>query len=330
MPCRIRTAGATGRTGWFAYTESMASKTSTSNLSLRQLRAFLTVAQEASMTRAAVRLHLTPSALSMLVRSMEDDLGFRLFDRTTRRLVLTDAGRQLLPTVQQVFASLEQGIASIQAAQQDRASQLSVATSPLLASALVPEVIASFRQQHPDVRVQLVDAPVESLPALLREGGADMAVCTASSDFSDLRSTRLYADRLMLVCPNSHPLAGRREVEWKDLREERLVLMRPGSGLRALVDKAFARWRRSTPPAYEVSQVATALGLVEAGEGVSILPSYAISRAQSSRQEARLVSVALVGPVVRREIVALTRLSDEVHSASAGFIRHFKQVAGKA
>jgi DNA-binding transcriptional LysR family regulator len=87
----------------------MSSKLATSNLSLRQLRAFVAVAQESSMTRAAARLHLTPSALSMLVRAMEDDLGVRLFERTTRRLVLTAAGQQFLPTVERVFAELEQG-----------------------------------------------------------------------------------------------------------------------------------------------------------------------------------------------------------------------------
>ena len=308
----------------------MAFKTSTSNLSLRQLRAFLTVAQETSMTRAATRMHLTPSALSMLVRSMEDDLGFRLFDRTTRRLVLTDAGRQLLPTVRQVFDSLEQGIDAVRAAQQVRSSLLVVATSPLLASALVPEVIASFRQQYPQVRVRLVDTPVESLPALVREGGADIAVCTANNDVSDLLATRLYSDPLMLVCPVGHPLAALREVEWQTLRDEPLVLMRPGSGLRSLVDKAFARWPVLNAPAHEVSQVATALGLVAAGEGIAMLPSYAITRARTTHQELALVTVPLVAPVVRREIVALTRVTDQIPAGCEGFIRHFKLVSGKA
>ena len=308
----------------------MGFNTSASNLSLRQLRAFLSVAREASMTRAAARLHLTPSALSMLVRGMEDDLGFKLFERTTRRLVLTEAGQQLLPTVEQVFASLESGIEAIHTAQHVKASQLRIATSPLLAAALVPEVIASFRQQHPRVRVTLLDAAVESLPALVRDESADMAICTASSDFSDLRSTKLYADKLMLVCQTAHPLAARREVEWRELANEPLILMRPGSGLRTLADKALSRWTKRKQPAYEVSQVATALGLVEAGEGISVLPSYAISRAQSSRQQALLVTVPLVAPVVRREIVALTRMTDEIGPAGTSFIGHFKAVAGKA
>ena len=308
----------------------MGFKTSTSNLSLRQLRAFLSVAEEASMTRAATRLHLTPSALSMLVRGMEDDLGFRLFDRTTRRLVLTDAGQQLLPTVRQVFSSLEQGIDAIHAALQVKASRLVVATSPLLASALVPEVIASFRQQHPEVRVTLIDAPVESLPALVRAGDADMAICTANSDVSDLTATPLYSDKLMLVCPLGHVLASRREVAWQALCDQPLVLMRPGSGLRSLVDQAFARCGHRLAPVHEVSQVATALGLVAAGEGIAVLPSYAISRAQSTSQEQQLVTVPLVDPVVRREIVALTRGAEPLMPGCAGFISHFKQVTGRA
>ena len=214
----------------------MSSKIAASNLSLRQLRAFLAVAQESSMTRAADKLHLTPSALSMLVRGMEDDLGARLFDRTTRRLVLTEAGAQFLPTVQQVFAQLEAGIASLQNTQHVKAGRLRVAASPLLASALFPKVIASFRSQHPHVKVVLLDVPVESLPDLVRQGEVDLAVCTANQEAQDLTATPLYVDKLMLVCPTSHPLAQSREVAWQDLLDQPLFLMRHATGLRTLAN----------------------------------------------------------------------------------------------
>lgn len=304
-------------------------KLATSHLSLRQLRAFLAVAQESSMTRAAAKLHLTPSALSMLIRGMEDDLGLRLFDRTTRRLVLTEAGKQFLPTVEQVFAQLDEGIANLQKSQRLKASQLRVAASPLLASALFPKVIASFRAQHPQVRVVLMDAPIDALPDLVRRGQVDMAVCTATDDVTDLSSELLYVDKLMLACHVSHPLAEQREVTWQHLVEEPLILMRHGSGLRALVDQAFAKWCKRLNPAYEVSQVATALGLVAEGEGVSILPSYAITRAQAASQALSLVTVELVSPVVAREIVALTLTSTPTSTAALTFVEHFKKHAGK-
>jgi LysR family carnitine catabolism transcriptional activator len=306
----------------------MSSKIAASNLSLRQLRAFLAVAQESSMTRAADKLHLTPSALSMLVRGMEDDLGARLFDRTTRRLVLTEAGAQFLPTVQQVFAQLEAGIAALQDTQHVKAGRLRVAASPLLASALFPKVIASFRLHHPQVKVTLLDASVESLPELVRRGEADMAVCTASSDAADLLATPVYTDKLMLVCPRAHRLAQRREVEWQDLLDEPLILMRHGSGLRVLVDKAFAKWNKHIQPAYEVSQVATALGLVSEGEGISVLPSYAISRAQTLSSTTVVATVDLVSPSVSREIVALTKEGAEMTPTVLMFVDQFKKHAG--
>lgn len=306
----------------------MSSKIAASNLSLRQLRAFLAVAQESSMTRAADKLHLTPSALSMLVRGMEDDLGARLFDRTTRRLVLTEAGLQFLPTVQQVFAQLEAGIVSLQNTQHVKAGRLRVAASPLLASALFPKVIASFRLHNPQVKVALLDEPVASLPELVRRGEVDMAVCTASSDTADLLATPVYTDKLMLVCPSAHRLAQRREVEWQDLLDEPLILMRHGSGLRVLVDKAFAKWNKHIQPAYEVSQVATALGLVSEGEGVSVLPSYAISRAQALSHTTAVATVDLVSPSVSREIVALTKEGADMTPAALMFVEQFKKHAG--
>jgi DNA-binding transcriptional LysR family regulator len=305
----------------------MSSKIAASNLSLRQLRAFLAVAQESSMTRAADRLHLTPSALSMLVRGMEDDLGVRLFERTTRRLVLTEGGQQFLPTVQQVFAQLEAGITNIQNTQHVKAGHLRVAASPLLASALFPKVIASFRLHNPQVKVSLMDEPVASLPELVRRGEVDMAVCTASSDNSNLFATPVYSDKLMLLCHSEHRLALRREVEWRDLLDEPLILMREGSGLRSLVDKAFAKWNKHIQPAYEVSQVATALGLVSEGEGISVLPSYAISRAQTLFQNSTLKTVDLLSPCVTREIVALTKEGSEMTSAALTFVDYFKKHA---
>jgi len=304
-------------------------KLATSHLSLRQLRAFLAVAQESSMTRAATRLHLTPSALSMLVRGMEDDLGMRLFERTTRRVVLTDAGKQFLPTVELVFQQLDSGIASLQQSQRMKAAQLRVAASPLLASALFPKVIASFRSQHPQVTVVLMDAPVDSLSDLVRRGDVDMAVCTANSDVTDLSAHLLYVDKLMLACHIDHPLAQEREVSWQSLVDEPLILMRHGSGLRSLVDKTIFKWSKHLQPAYEVSQVATALGLVSEGEGVSILPSYAISRAKAAAQALSIATVALVRPVVEREIVALMPVNAESSVEANALIEHFKKHAGK-
>jgi len=295
------------------------------SLSFRQLRAFVAVADETSMTRAAARLSLTPSALSMLVRAMEDELGVKLFERTTRKLVLTQAGQSLLPVVRDVFQRLDEGIQAVVRDQQVKESVLTLATSPLMAASFVPKAIAGFRELHPAVKIRLLDAPVDTLPDLVRTGAVDLVICTASEEISDLHQALLYVDRLMLVCHRDHPLAQSKEVSWEALINEPLVLMQQGSGLRTLADRALAKWTKSLTPAHEVSHVATALGLVEAGEGVSVLPSYAIARTQPALNTPHIVTIPIVSPVVKRQVVALARSPEAVTKTAAAFISYFKR-----
>lgn len=277
------------------------------------------------MTLAAARLSLTPSALSMLIRALEADLGVNLFERTTRKLVLTDAGARLLPVVREVFQRLDEGIGEVMRDQQVKERVLTLATSPLMAASFVPKAMAGFRLLQPTVRIRLVDAPVDALPDMVRTGAVDLAIGTASDQFSDLHQELLYVDRLMFVCHDGHPLAERMEVHWQELVAEPLVLLQHGSGLRTLADRAFAKWTKSLTPAHEVSHVATALGLVEAGEGVSILPSYAITRAQPAMNTTRLVTIPIGSPVVKRHIVALARSPQAVSKTAKAFMAYFKK-----
>lgn len=294
---------------------------------LRQLRAFVAVAQDGSITRAAQRLCLTPSALSMLISGLEGELGVRLFERTTRRLTLTEPGRELLPTVAAVFAQLDTAFDGLRQWNQRRDTRLAVAASPLLAATLVPSVMAGFRRPFPDVVLTLRDPPVHEIAALVRAGEVDLGVCTADAQASDLGATVLYRDRLMLACLNTHPLAALPEVGWADLLGEPLALVQRGSGLRPLVEQGFAELAGRLTPTYEVAQVGTAIGLVEAGLAVSVLPWYALVSARSLG----VCAVPLAAPVIERNIVALTAPERPLTEAGQAFLAHFKQhMAGLA
>jgi DNA-binding transcriptional LysR family regulator len=137
-----------------------------------------------------------------------------------------------------------------------------------------------------------------------------------------LLATTLYQDRLMLACLADHPLAGRKEVRWNELVGEQLALLRPGSGLRSLADRGFAEIGEPVVPAFEVAHVSTAVGLVEAGLAVAILPSYALSRTRSPS----VVAVPLTAPVMQRDIVALTDSQRELTGPCEAFLAHFKTV----
>lgn len=290
-------------------------------VTLRQLRAFVAVAKDGSITRAAQRLHLTPSALSMLVSGLENDLGVRLFERTTRRLLLTDAGRALLPAIEQVFERLDSAFDGLRNWADQRSTRLSIATSPLLAAVLVPTLMAALRERFPDVRFELQDLGIAEIAQAVRAGEADVGICTADTQILDLQATVLYQDRLVLACREDHPLAGQREVRWSDLPGQPLALMRRGSGLRQLVEQGLGEQAGQLHPAYEVAQVGTAVGLVEAGLAVAVLPWYALSsaRAQSVR------GVPLSAPVVERNIVALTAPERPLPEVGQAFLLQFQQ-----
>ena len=292
------------------------------SVTLRQLRAFVAVAQEQSITRAAQRLHLTASALSMLVRSLEAELAVRLFERTTRRVVLTEEGQALLPSVQMVFKDLDQAFDGLRQLSARRRGRFAVATSPLLAATLLPQLLASFRLRFPGIEVDLLDLPVDGIAQAVREGRADFGVCTADQEVTGLLTTTLYQDRLMLACLADHPLAGRKEVRWSELAGEPMALLRHGSGLRTLVERGFAEAGEPLVPAFQVAHVSTAVGLVEAGLAVAILPSYALSRTRSPS----VVAVQLTAPVMLRDIVALTDSQRELTGPCEAFLAHFKTV----
>ena len=292
------------------------------SVTLRQLRAFVAVAQEQSITRAAGRMHLTASALSMLVSSLEAELAVRLFERTTRRVVLTEEGQALLPSVQMVFKDLDQAFDGLRQLSARRRGRFAVATSPLLAATLLPQLLASFRLRFPDIAVDLLDLPVDGIAQAVREGRADFGVCTADQEVAGLLTTTLYQDRLMLACLADHPLAGRKEVRWSELVGEPLALLRPGSGLRSLAERGFAEIGEPVVPAFEVAHVSTAVGLVEAGLAVAILPSFALSRTRSPS----VVAVPLTAPVIQRDIVALTDSQRELTGPCEAFLAHFKTV----
>lgn len=294
-----------------------------SAVTLRQLRAFITVAEEGSISRAAQRLPLTASALSMLIGTLEGELGVRLFERTTRRMVLTEAGKELLPAMEHMFHHLDGALTNLREFSQRRSSRLRIAVSPLLAATLLPQLMASFRERFPAVRLTLQDLPVGAVAQAVRAGDADLGVCTADEDTLDLQATVLLQDRLMLACLEGHPLAARHEVHWRELAGEDLVLMRPGSGLRKLANRGLAETGEPVEPVFEVANVATAMGLVEAGLAVSVLPRYALTRTSVIGVKA----IPLIDPVVERVIVALNAPERPLSSAGEAFVSHFQHAA---
>ena len=185
----------------------------------------------------------------------------------------------------------------------------------------MPRVIASFQASHPAIQVVLMDLGVEAIASAVKAGRADIGICTADADMPGLDLSTLHQDRMMLACPAGHPLAGRRAVRWREIVAEPLVLMQAGTGLRKIADRAFGELGERPEPLHEVAQVSTAVGLVEAGLGLAVLPAYALAASRA----AGVVAVPLSEPVVHRDIVAVSAAGRSQSGACEAFLAHFRQ-----
>jgi LysR family transcriptional regulator, carnitine catabolism transcriptional activator len=285
------------------------------DITLRQLEAFLAVAQNDGFTRAAERIHLTQSAVSVLVRELEGQLGVRLFDRTTRAVRLTEAGRELYPFAEKALADLATAIDNTRDLLAKKRGRVVVAAPPLIASHLLPPVIGRFQKVYPGVSVVLRDWLTDEILARVASGEVDLGIGTFHRLERELVHRPLVTDSLLLVCPKSHPLGKKKKAKWRDLAGCSVISLDRHSSLRDLVDRRLASSGCDERPAFEVSFITTAIGLVEAGLGVAVLPSYILLSTRQSNVRVR----KLVDPVVKREIGMVTRRDRTLSPAAESF-----------
>lgn len=266
------------------------------NPTLRQLRAFDAVADLGSFTAAAARLHLTQSALSVLVRELERELGTRLFDRHTRRVLLTDAGREFQPHVQRVLAELAAAAASVGELRDKRRGRLRIAAPQMMASTLIARAVAVYRERHPAVQLTLDDTLTDQLVPRVLAGDVDLAVGVEVPSSAPVQRTKLLRDRHWLVCPTAHRLAARKQVRWADLRDEPFIA--PVRDFMRWLQPLLAPRGLLPEPAFVCGYMTTGLGLCAAGLGVTAIPTYGAPLVHAWG----LAMKPLVAPVFERDV----------------------------
>jgi DNA-binding transcriptional LysR family regulator len=281
---------------------------------LRQLRAFAAVAELGSFTAAAGRLHLTQSALSVLVRELEGVLGVRLFDRHTRRVLPTEAGRELLPRAARILAEVEAAVAGAGELRDKARGRLRLAVPQLMASTLAARAVAAFRARHPGVAIELHDTPTDQLVARVLAGEVELAIGVEVPTAAQVERRVLLRDRHWLVCPATHPLAARARVRWADLAG--VPFISPTRDFVRWLEPLLAPRGLLPVPAHTVAYVSTALGLAAAGLGVTVVPTYGGALAQAWG----LVLRPLVAPVFERDVLIYSAPGQGLTPAAEAFV----------
>lgn len=273
------------------------------SVTLKQIRAFVTVAQAGSFTAAASLLHLTQSAVSVLISELEAEFGLRLFDRTTRLVLLADAGREFYPVAEKMLADLHNALSSSKELVAKKRGRVALASTPLMASILLPKAIAAYTAMYPGISVILQDTLAGLIQQKVRDGEADFGIGTFEKAGRELLAEPLMADTLVLACPAGHPLAAKASVAWRALAGHPFISFTRDNSVGQLIRNCLADAGVEVQSAYEVSYLTTVIGMVDAGLGVTVLPSYASPITRFYDIQIR----KLVKPIIRREISFITR-----------------------
>lgn len=249
----------------------------TPDLSTRQLRAFAALTDQRNFTRAAQTCHLSQPAFSALIRTLEDTLGTRLFDRDTRSVQLTPEGRLFEASARRLLEDMQGAIGNLSDHVERRKGRVSIAALPSLAAGWLPPILAEFMHAWPGITVELHDALSDACIAQLRNRQADFALAATGAGATaagDLCGRKLCSDRFHLVCRADHPLAQVPKLGVKQLAPWPFIQMARHSSVRQSIDAALHPLRLNT--VFEVEHLATVMGLVEAGVGISVVPALTL------------------------------------------------------
>lgn len=274
-----------------------------SNVTLKQIRAFIAIARANSFAEAAAQLHLSQSALSIAIKTLETTLGGQLLTRTTRTFALTPEGEDFLPSAKRLLSDWDDALEDLENRFALRTGRITLAAMPSFAANRLPEGLYAFKQQHPDVRVALHDVIAEEVVRMVRSGRAELGISFNPDTHEDLLFTRLFADRFVAVLPVDHPLAQQEQVAVADLAQAGLITLQEPSQVRYLISELLAQEGLPFAPAFEAHQLITIGRMVAAGLGVSIVP--ALSELQM--REVGACCRPLLGPGLVQEVGILTR-----------------------
>src|SRR5688500_5685779 len=211
-------------------------------MEIRQLRAFVSIAELGTFTAGAQRVHVTQAAISMQIRQLENELGARLFVRAPRRVMLTEAGEQLLHRARQILrdhdAALDE-IAELAGAERGRLRIGSA--SAMVTTDILPKLLKEVRKQHAGAEVSVVSGTSEALVQQILAGEVDLAFVSLPVEARGINTERLSEDQLVAIASPRHKLARQRTISAYTLAGEKLILGERGGNTRRLIDQFFAQ-----------------------------------------------------------------------------------------
>ncbi|MFD2741639.1 LysR family transcriptional regulator [Sulfitobacter aestuarii] len=245
---------------------------------LSLLHSFVTVAQELNFRRSAERLAIDQSALSRRIQKLEANLGYQLFERTTREVLLTPAGQLYFRRATSILADCARSITEARSVAEGRTGRVRIGYMAFAATELMPQAVMRFGAKHPDVALELQYMRTQGQKLALANDEIDVGFMIGPYENSDCHSLLLATERLYVVMPRGHPLLRKHQLDPGDIASSDLILgdMTEWGEYRYRLDDLFNQVGIALQPKLEASNTLALIGLVSAGLGVTVYPESLI------------------------------------------------------
>jgi DNA-binding transcriptional LysR family regulator len=294
------------------------------NINLRQLRSLVAIARMGSFTRAAKDLHLSQPALTVQMHQLEEMLGVRLLDRNTRFVKLTSLGQHIVPIIERALNDIDTAIAGTRLTSES-IGIVTIAALPSLCSEIIPMAIAKFREQYPGISIRLREVGARQIALLVNEEEADLGIGLIEHPHPQLETTPFITDWLVAVFPAGHPLDKAGSIAPADLAAYPMIALDTQYSVRSLFDSALHAIDALKSPAYEVSFISTAIGMVRSGLGITVLSSSSLGGTVTTGLRTRPVK----HPKFSREIVIIKKRSRTLSPAAQSLLKTIQSVRNK-
>lgn len=269
----------------------------------KQLRAFLAVAKTLSFAEAGAMVHLSQPALSLSIKKLEDGLGGPLLTRSTRSVALTPEGMALYEAGLRLLAEWDNTVDELQQRFALKKGKVAVAAMPSFAGTLLPKAMLAFREQHPNINIEVHDVIAERVVEMVQQGRIELGITFDPGNNEELNFTPLFDDAFLAVLPPGHTHAGCDEITWPRLLESDFITLQRPSTFRDLMERQLSEQGLVPRIAFDAHHLSTVGRMVATGLGVGAVP--ALCREQM--MELGASCARLVDPVISRQVGILTR-----------------------
>lgn len=291
------------------------------NITIKQIRAFVTVAKSSSFAEACEILHLSQPALSISIKNLETTVGGLLFVRSTRSVALTPEGEVFYPIAKNLLVDWDDAFTDLTNLFSLNRGKLTIAAMPSFASSELPAQLQEFKINYPKINIKVHDIIAENAVSMVLNGQVELALTFDPDEADYLSFEPLFTDNFIIALPEKHPLVAHDEITWQMVSQYPFITLQRPSSIRQLIEQSLSDESIDLSVEFEANQLATIGQMVAINLGISAMPSLCKQQLQAQG----VICKPLTSPPISRRVGIVTRKRYHLSSAAQAFIDILKK-----